>query len=111
MVNLILECAVSVREGFSTAAEAHFSAEIVSAIIAVFALLTHDPGFDGDLLAWNEIGDAWTDCGDDTCSFVAEDERFTDGKVTDFAVGVIMNCGGKRGMSYFGRGGVQNKDD
>lgn len=54
------------------------------------AALNGYPVSDFEVKVW---GDVWADCGDDTCSFVAEDEGFLNGEVTIAAMDVVMDYG------------------
>jgi hypothetical protein len=72
MVHPLLECAVSMRKDGGTAAETHALAQVVSILLAEIAIPAIDTCLDGDTLTWNNVFNAWSDCGDDASCFMSE---------------------------------------
>lgn len=91
VVHALLEGAVEVGEGLRATGEAHALAEVVSTLCAVVAVVAHDAGLNGDTLAGDEVLHAWTDGGDDTGGFMAEDEGSLYGEVTVSAVEIVVD--------------------
>jgi hypothetical protein len=54
-------------------------------------VVTHDASLDSNTLSRYEVFDASSNCGDDTCSLVTEDERGLHSKVAIPTGEVIMN--------------------
>jgi len=90
VVHRFLQGAIEMRERFCTAAKPHAFAQVVAAFITEPTLVALDAGFDSHSLSRNKMGDTWSDRGDDTGSFVTEDERGSQGKVAVATMDKVM---------------------
>lgn len=70
----------------------------------MFTCAAHDACFYRDALAYSEVGDAFTDCGDDARRFVAEDEGLAESKVAIAAVLEVMYWTGQERCACGGWG-------
>jgi hypothetical protein len=54
-------------------------------------MVAHDASLDGNTLSWYEVFDASSNCGDDACCLVTQDERGLHSKVAIPTREVIVN--------------------
>ena len=72
VIHSLLEGAVSMRKDGRTTTETHALAKVVATLFAEITIPTIDTCLDGDTLTWNEVFDAWPDCGNDASSFMTK---------------------------------------
>jgi hypothetical protein len=90
VVHTILEGSIEMRKCFSTAAETHTLAEVISTLFAVITMITHDTGFDCDSLAWYKIFDSGAHSGYYSSCFVTQHERGLKGVFAVPTMQVVM---------------------
>jgi hypothetical protein len=72
VVHPLLERAISMWKDGGTTAEAHALAQVIPILFAKIAIPAIYTCLYGYTLTWDEVFYAWSDCGDDAGSFVAE---------------------------------------
>lgn len=93
MVYPLLQRALEVRDGLGRAAEAHASANVVTALAAVFAALAGQADLNGNAVPRTQVRDCGARCDDSTAGLVAEGQGLTDEDVAIPEVVEVVQVG------------------